>query len=369
MAFSRNLVLLLTLAVSQAIAAPATSKLSVTVTARYQPQQVLAVIAKPELDAIAAGASDASLGGAVRMEQEQILIDLIKNTPTTEIEELSDYRFRLGELYAKQLVNQRKIGPNATQKINDLVAKLRNTFDPLITNPAFRNYPKFDMVLFIYGIAIQPTSPQDARNLFQRLLKDYPNSKFVPESYLAFADDAYERAALADAETFYKQVLKFPKAKAYPYALYKLGYLHMESAKHQEALEAFFQVAAMTKNESSRQLLFRAALRGFVRAYAEIGKPDKAFLAFERIDKPSAAEMATELASVYAEKGSPDRAIAIYQTLIAQQPDNDNACTWRVNLAKAMIASTPKGTYPVTVCNADVGVFTAWGKQNGVDVK
>jgi TolA-binding protein len=369
MAISRTLVLLLTLAAAPATAAPATSKLSVTVTARYQPTQVLAVIARPELDAVAAGASDSMLGGPVRIEQEQILLELIKHTPTTEIEELSDYRFRLGELYAKQLVNQRRIDPNATQKINDLVAKLRNAFDPMVTNPAFKNYPKLDMVLFIYGMAIQPTSAQDARTLFQRLLKDYPNSKFVPESYLAFADDAFERAALADAESFYKQVLKYPKAKAYAYAQYKLGYLYLDSAKHQEALETFFQVAQTTRNESSRQLLFRAALRGFVRAYAEIGKPDKAFPAFERVDKASAAEMATELAIVYAEKGAPDRAIAIYQALLAQQPDNDNACTWRVNLAKAMIATTPKGTYSVTVCNADVGVFTAWGKQNGVDVK
>ena len=42
------------------------------------------------------------LVGAIRAEQEQILIDLITKTPDSEVEEKSDYYFRLGELYAKQ---------------------------------------------------------------------------------------------------------------------------------------------------------------------------------------------------------------------------------------------------------------------------
>src|SRR5436190_18547223 len=42
------------------------------------------------------------LVGDIRNEQEQILADLISKTPDTEVEEKSDYYFRLGELYAKQ---------------------------------------------------------------------------------------------------------------------------------------------------------------------------------------------------------------------------------------------------------------------------
>ena len=38
----------------------------------------------------------------IRNEQEQILVELIDQTPDTEVEEKSDYYFRLGELYAKQ---------------------------------------------------------------------------------------------------------------------------------------------------------------------------------------------------------------------------------------------------------------------------
>ena len=38
----------------------------------------------------------------IRNEQEAILAKLIDSTPDSEVEEKSDYYFRLGELYAKQ---------------------------------------------------------------------------------------------------------------------------------------------------------------------------------------------------------------------------------------------------------------------------
>ena len=48
------------------------------------------------------------LVGNIRSEQEQILAQLIDETPDTEVDEKSDYYFRLGELYAKQ---QRLLAP------------------------------------------------------------------------------------------------------------------------------------------------------------------------------------------------------------------------------------------------------------------
>ena len=56
---------------------------------------------KPAVD-MEAVLSIESLRTPVRAEQEQILAQLIADTPDTEVEEKSDYYFRLGELYAKQ---------------------------------------------------------------------------------------------------------------------------------------------------------------------------------------------------------------------------------------------------------------------------
>src|SRR6187549_1064106 len=42
------------------------------------------------------------LVGNIRGEQEQILAQIIANTPDSDVDEKSDAYFRLGELYAKQ---------------------------------------------------------------------------------------------------------------------------------------------------------------------------------------------------------------------------------------------------------------------------
>src|SRR5690242_2383101 len=56
---------------------------------------------KPELTADAV-LSIEGLVSNIRNEQEAILAKLIDSTPDSEVEEKSDYYFRLGELYAKQ---------------------------------------------------------------------------------------------------------------------------------------------------------------------------------------------------------------------------------------------------------------------------
>jgi hypothetical protein len=55
---------------------------------------------KPELTADSILNVEVAVGD-IRAEQEQILVDLIQQTPDSEVEEKSDYYFRLGELYAK----------------------------------------------------------------------------------------------------------------------------------------------------------------------------------------------------------------------------------------------------------------------------
>ena len=71
-----------------------------------------------------------------------------------------------------------------------------------------------DMALFYYGYTLQGGKyMKEARAVYDKLLKNYPNSKYVPEAHLAFADYYFETGQLADAEARYKMVLKFPKSQ------------------------------------------------------------------------------------------------------------------------------------------------------------
>ncbi len=316
---------------------------------------------KPELNADQV-LSIEGLVGDLRTDQEKILVDLITNTPDSEVDEKSDYYFRLGELYAKQqrywrlksaeaaiAVDKQKTPAAKSQaqanqvaadkKAKDYLIKAVKTYKGLTDNDAFRNYPKMDMALFYYGYTLQGAKYlPEARKAYDKLLKNYPQSKYVPEAHLAFADYFFEAGQLDDAESRYKQVLKFPKSSAYWYAMYKMGWIHLNKQRFQEALETFFAVAQATKSDPKNEVLNRASKKDFVRAYAEIGKADKAFDAFKRVDSKFAFDMLGILADLYLEQGKSDKAIYVYQTMMKTEPQNKNVCLWQYNIAHAMLS-------------------------------
>lgn len=339
-------------------------KVNVTLSDRVKPIQTQPKQTsefKPELNADQVLSIEGLVSG-IRNEQEQILAQLIDQTPDSEVEEKSDYYFRLGELYAKQqrlyrlksaeaaiAVDKAKTpqqkaqaqaaANKAEQMAKQYLLKAVRTYKGLTDNDAFKNYPKMDMALFYYGYTLQGGRyMKEARAVYDKLLKNYPNSKYVPEAHLAFADYFFEQGQLDDAEARYKQVLKFPKSTAYWYAMYKMGWIHINKQRFQEALETFFQVATATKNDKKNQVLNRASKKDFVRAYAEVGKADKAFDAFKRVDPGYAFDMLQILADLYLEEGKSDKAIYTYRDLMKRAPTNKNVCLWQYNVAHASLS-------------------------------
>ncbi len=301
------------------------------------------------------------LVGEIREEQAAILFDLIKNTPDSEADEKADYYFRLGELYAKQQRFYRlksaeyAINADTATKANakadfkkkseDAAARSKKAlldavkiYNALTDNPAFRNYPNMDKALFYYGYTLQGgTYMKEARVVYDKLLKNYPNSKYVPEAHLAFADYHFENNQLAEAEDRYRKVLKYPKSNAYWYSMYMLGWIDMNLSRYKDALSAFLQVAEATNNNKKQEILNRASKKDFVRAYAEIGKAEVAYQAFQRVDRKYAFTMLTMLGDRYLEQGKSEKAIYIFQELIKEAPKDKNVCLWQYNIAHSML--------------------------------
>ncbi|HUJ60602.1 MAG TPA: tetratricopeptide repeat protein, partial [Kofleriaceae bacterium] len=328
---------------------------------RVKPVQPHASTAAPQpgLDADAVLDLEGRLG-SVRGEQEQILLDLIQQTPDRDVDEKCDYYFRLAELYAKQqryfrleaakaqiaadkdpkhkAELDKLAASNAARSHQYLVAAVR-TYKALADNDLFRNYPKMDMALFYYGYTLQSGAyVKEARAVYDKLLASYPSSKYVPEAHLAFADYFFENNQLDDAEARYKQVLEFPHASVYWYAMYKMGWIHLNKQRFQEALETFYQVALATRGDRKQVILNRAAKKDFVRAYAEIGKADQAWNAFKRVDAGYALDMLQILADLYLEQGKSDRAIYTYRDLMKREPTSASVCQWQYDVAHAMLS-------------------------------
>src|SRR5262249_48435130 len=141
-----------------------------------------------------------------RAEQEPILVRLIESTPDSEPEEKSDYYFRLGELYGAQhrfwrlktaeliarKASQQEV-QSATGKTKEALLKAVKTFKNLSDNAAFINYPKMDVALFEYGYVLYSGKYMaEARAVFDKLVKNYPASKYIPEAHFVFGDYYFE---------------------------------------------------------------------------------------------------------------------------------------------------------------------------------
>ena len=105
-----------------------------------------------------------------------------------------------------------------------------------------------DEVLFRLAFLLTRVKKEDqAREFFHRLIKDYPNSKYIPDAYLSFAEYYFDKGEMENALKFYEKVEQFPKSSVYPYAVYKKGWCYINLGDYKTALETFVGVVRMTQ--------------------------------------------------------------------------------------------------------------------------
>ena len=211
-------------------------------------------------------------------------------------------------------------------------------YKALADDDRFVNHPRMPEALFFYGWTLGAGGYRtEMRAVYDRLLKDYPQTQYAAEAHLAFADYHFEHRQLADAEARYRRVLQFPKAPMYLYARYKLGWVQLNLGKHQDALEAFHDVAVATRRDPDRAPLHHAALNDLVRAYAEVGNVNRASAYFRKVAADRAPAMYELLGDLYREQGKSEKAIYVYRELIADVPVSPHVCAWQHHVAEAMM--------------------------------
>lgn len=328
-----------------------------------------------------------SLLGTIHTEQIAILKDeLIPNTPDSDVIAKADYYFRLGEIYAKLHQLHRLKGTEAEialasatdrtkraalqRELADRKAKAKQalldtvgTYQKLVDNPVFVSAPNIDTALFYMAYTLQSANYlKEARVAFDKLLRNYPKSKFVPEAHLAFAEWYFEAKQLADAESKYRLVLKFPSSSVYRYAQYKLGWVQFNLGNFTDALQAWNDVIQATRTDPDKAVLHRSAKQDFVRAYAEIGKADKALAAFKRVSSSDGLDMLARLGELYLDQGKSEKAIYVLRELMTQAPRHKDVCVWEHSIARAMLTA---GTVDDRVAEIEnlVKLYGAVGKS------
>ena len=216
-------------------------------------------------------------------------------------------------------------------------------YKKLADNEALRSYKRRDEALFYYAYTLRQAKNEDsARKIFAKLVREHPNSKYVPDGYLALADGFFEKDDLENADLFYRKVLKFPKSRSYAYALYKTGWIDLNRQNYKKALGTFSKVADITKGNDRQKVLNKASKKDVVRAYAEIGNPRQAFKLFKRVDDSYSFTMLKQLGELYLSKGEAAKTIYVYREMIKARPKDEEVCEWQYKVVQAMLTTPNK---------------------------
>ena len=213
----------------------------------------------------------------------------------------------------------------------------------------FKKYERMDEVLFKLAYLLTSVKKEDqAREFFLRLIKDYPDSKYIPDAYLSFAEFYFDKAEMDAALKFYEKVEQFPKASVYPYAVYKKGWCYVNLGDYKTALETFVGVVRMTQegkvnvNRQQKESLQKEAKKDIVKAYAHVGGPDKAWEFFQRTGGDFAPKMMEALAELYWEQGKFPDSTRVYRKVISMNMDSPRICEWQNKVVRNTLSSGSK---------------------------
>jgi tetratricopeptide (TPR) repeat protein len=162
----------------------------------------------------------------------------------------------------------------------------------------------------------------EALKACKELIKNYPNSKYVPDAYLMFGEYYFDQAKLNKALMAYKKVTQYKDSKVYSYALYKTGWCYFNTHEFKRALEQFVAVVKHCDKEEQatgqKSKLRLEALNDATLAYSHAGKASAAPAFFKRLAPNETGKLLPALAGMYFGDGKYKDAMDVYRHLIAK---------------------------------------------------
>lgn len=245
----------------------------------------------------------------------------------------------------KKLQAQQK---EAQKKLNEYRMESIRAYAQLVQDHP--NIKRMDEVLFALAFSLDEMKQSDkARDVYYRLIKNFPESKFVPNAYLSFAEHYFAQGDMQAANKFYGKVTEFPPERnaVYGYALYKQAWVLYNLEEYKQSLGKFVEVIEHGRaNPEARDVknLVKQSQRELVMPYARAGTPAKALEFFRRFaaDEQQAFDMLENLAELYYDTGDWGPTVQVYHKLMSENPDSDKLCYWQSRVANAELARGDK---------------------------
>ncbi len=242
----------------------------------------------------------------------------------------------------------RKAQKNAENVLNQTREQNIKTLALLVKDHP--DYKRMDEVLFALGFSLEEMKQFDrARQVYHRLIKSYPQSDYIPNAYLSFAEYYFQQGDMRAAKQFYQKVTEIPpeRNKVYGFAIYKQAWCDYNLEDFKGSLQHFVETiefGTQHPEAANVQNLVKQSRKELIMPYAQVGDPGRALEFFSRYakDDEQAYEMFESLGELYFDTGQWPPVIAVYHKLMAEKSDSEKVCYWQTRVTNAVISSKPK---------------------------
>jgi TolA-binding protein len=253
-----------------------------------------------------------------------------------------------------------------------------------------RDYPwfdQYDLALYVDGfLAFEQGKEDEARTRFERILREFPQSRFVPDAHMAKAEAIFNgRFDYAGALAEYEQVLSY-KARIdpalYGLALFKSAWCYWRIGNNDEAARRFVGVFEATDTggrggkavsaAQRKQLdeLQGEALRYIVEVFTEDEKNTAQDL-YNFLTKIGgerfSGKIVRALADQFYDQAHYERGIEAYELLLKLEPTSRDAGRWVLSIAQGYRSvedwSRLKATFERAI--AQYGAGGPWSHTQG----
>lgn len=203
----------------------------------------------------------------------------------------------------------------------------------------FPDYPRLDEVLFIMAFnQYEAGKTKDAIDNYSQLIRQYPKSEYVSDSYLALGEHYFKANDLTKATKAYSKAydkgLEDKRRSVYNYARYKLAWCDYNAQEFSKALDKFKGVVAEENRSKDSEAsgkakgvqLKREALNDMVLTYSHLDATKEAYDYLKKeAGQVEAYRLSGKLAAVYKEQGKHALEVDTLRMLINLDPDNAQA--------------------------------------------
>ncbi len=197
-----------------------------------------------------------------------------------------------------------------------------------------REYPSYerkDEVLFNLAYNLYEIGKKDvAVKRYEELIRGYPGSKFVADTYVQLGNHNFEVANnLEKARGYYEKAFASANPKIKSYALYKLAWCDFNAGEHEKALKKLQETVEFAERQGKERTftdLKNEALQDSVRMFTELNRADDAIAYYKaHAGKKKQTSLIGKLAVAMQDAGHHENAIKSFRYLLTDNPSSEAA--------------------------------------------